>query len=1297
MSNGAYISYQYSGGMLIKVTVRGEGGEGSLTYDYLYSNGMLSRIIDATGENPYYIKYHTDKKTSVCMYPNSTKLCIEYNEDESVSTYTKQTSGNNIIYEGFGKYNSDGYFTSMREGSSAVNGGALYTFKYNNHKMTASNKTVTYNTLVDNRIQERLDLVGDIFEYEREGNITKEQYGDGSEVTYVYGLTGEITKNLPTEIIKTYKRDDSSKEEKLAHVVLTYDEKGNVLSLYDKIENDKINFVYDNAGNITSQTSTKEGNEDTKVKATYDKSGNVVTEEVTSGSVNTKISYTYDAMGRVRTERDKDGNFTLHEYDSFGRKIQVTEKYGSKELVTKKSYDKNGNLTKEISPSGEITVYDYDSLNRVVSQKVTADGVASYTYTSYKYTDINIIINSDNDVRQFKNLLCTTVKDSNGNVISMTYTDDLGHVIREQSHGVCTDSLFDNQGNVVSSIIHGESEKTGTAYAYSYDVNGNMTAVLENAYIHGNGTIYAANDTVVKKTVYDGLGNVLSTIDGLGNTTSYSYSEDKKLTAVALPGDNKLSRKYEYRVETDEGYFADKITDIKGNKSVSVRNAAGQTMYIADYGTDNKSIKTSYQYDYAGNVVKQTNGNGSYIKYTYDGRMQCLREQGYDKNGVMQNDTHYAYDKFGNISRMDDFVRDGKDMVPSGSTFYVYNQKGLVIAEGQLMGRANPDDAEIESALTHYSYDKNDMLVRIDYPAGSKGVTAEYFEYDKNMCLKCVKADIAGKTEKVTLCTYTYTGKGRVKSEVYNLSPASSATQQLVKSYAYDKLDRITSIEYSKGSGGAVFEKYLYEYDKNGNIIKETINGEKNEIREYTYTQKGQLSNTAVTVNGAKSTPYHYTYDSVGNCISVNHGYLEEMEYNGLNQLVKKVEHTGKDITTNYTYDGSGNQIKSELTNSGNIVRETLAYDSYNRLVTESRKVGQGAETLIQRNLYNGAGKRISSTFTDESQKTVTENYHYINGQLSHISNENGTVNSKYIYDGKGNAILREENANTTSVKKYCTYTKDIRGSVRSLLSETGSRLISYDYDDYGGTDIKIAAGNTSKTGFDNHICFTGGVYDKATGKYYLNARYYDPSTMNFLSQDSYRGTADDSATWNLYSYCAGNPVGYVDPSGHIVVAIPFTEIVIEAVFAFVLTASAHNIDVQQRKNIEWFLNDSPEASQYATWSDIKKELGYENDSNVEGKHKTKAKPRYIRENDVPKDSETVLKNKEYVRTNKTYRKARIYKKGKRFYYRDTQHVGRSAHLEVFDINGKHLGEADPLTGKLRPNTADKSKILRVK
>jgi len=48
-----------------------------------------------------------------------------------------------------------------------------------------------------------------------------------------------------------------------------------------------------------------------------------------------------------------------------------------------------------------------------------------------------------------------------------------------------------------------------------------------------------------------------------------------------------------------------------------------------------------------------------------------------------------------------------------------------------------------------------------------------------------------------------------------------------------------------------------------------------------------------------------------------------------------------------------------------------------------------------------------------------------------------------------------------------------------------------------------------------------------------LNARYYSPDMCTFISQDSYRDLANP-ATWNMYSYCAGNPVRYTDPSGNI-------------------------------------------------------------------------------------------------------------------------------------------------------------------
>ena len=55
---------------------------------------------------------------------------------------------------------------------------------------------------------------------------------------------------------------------------------------------------------------------------------------------------------------------------------------------------------------------------------------------------------------------------------------------------------------------------------------------------------------------------------------------------------------------------------------------------------------------------------------------------------------------------------------------------------------------------------------------------------------------------------------------------------------------------------------------------------------------------------------------------------------------------------------------------------------------------------------------------------------------------------------------------------------------------------------------------------------YCGEYYDVETGTVYLRARYYNPTLGRFTSEDP----AGDGLNW--YTYCANNPVGFVDPWG---------------------------------------------------------------------------------------------------------------------------------------------------------------------
>jgi RHS repeat-associated protein len=63
---------------------------------------------------------------------------------------------------------------------------------------------------------------------------------------------------------------------------------------------------------------------------------------------------------------------------------------------------------------------------------------------------------------------------------------------------------------------------------------------------------------------------------------------------------------------------------------------------------------------------------------------------------------------------------------------------------------------------------------------------------------------------------------------------------------------------------------------------------------------------------------------------------------------------------------------------------------------------------------------------------------------------------------------------------------------------------------------------------------FTGHLYDQETGLFYFGARYYDPETGRFLSQDPVAGDALNPPSLHKYLYAYSSPMNYTDPWGEV-------------------------------------------------------------------------------------------------------------------------------------------------------------------
>ncbi len=232
-----------------------------------------------------------------------------------------------------------------------------------------------------------------------------------------------------------------------------------------------------------------------------------------------------------------------------------------------------------------------------------------------------------------------------------------------------------------------------------------------------------------------------------------------------------------------------------------------------------------------------------------------------------------------------------------------------------------------------------------------------------------------------------------------------------------------------------------------------------------------------------------FSYDGAGNQIGSG------QTYDAANRLLS-------DARYDYTYDGEGNQTGRTERATGQVT--SFAWNALHQMTSATLPDGT---TVTYR--YDALGRRVE-------QSTPAGTTRYVNLGANVVAEYDGasTLRASYLTT-LGNGELPGTPLETTVGSTRTFPLLDGVGSVTAFTDSSGAVSSAFSYTAYGSP-----VGSSSGT----YAYGTYG-YDSATGLYFARARYYDPASGRFLSEDPMRGA-------NAYLYADATPVLRFDPTG---------------------------------------------------------------------------------------------------------------------------------------------------------------------
>jgi RHS repeat-associated protein len=882
------------------------------------------------------------------------------------------------------------------------------------------------------------------------------------------------------------------------------------------------------------------------------------TQTLTDG---TRINYS--AAGLQTSVVDRDGNTTSYGYDANNRLTTITDRHG---LVTTLTYDANGKLSSVTDPAGRTTgftvaagkltavtdadthawAYGYDAAGKLTAitdptsrQTVLTYGAggraasATWGTGATEYLTPQAVVGlavppqgtSSNPAPAVLAAASTAVHtDGRGN--AWTYRFDwsgFGSTARADAPdggvsvafhdpndltwlsadplGRRTRAFFDAKGNTTEAVNPDDTYTTaryngfaepltatdelGHTTTYGYNANGDPTSITDplgkvtTQTFNPDGTVATRTDPLGHTVSfgYDTRGRLTSQTDALGHTTTYGYDTRGNRTTVTDALSHTTTTAYDAmnRVTSD--------TDARGGVTSYTYDAAGRTLTVTD--PDNNT--TTYAYSTAVDAVAtETDPLGHVTTYTYDGEGNPTAVT--DRDGRVRE---FTYDPVGRETG--EVWRDTVGGPAVNTETIAYDLAGERLSVGDnfstyaytydARGRVHTEDDAGTPGLPHVvltdGYDATGNLTSVADNLGS----AVGYSYT-------TRGQLAGASLSVGRVLGANAGFGYDDAKRLTSETRQEGTTgpTISTAFGYDDADRLTSIAHTSSAAGSL-SSFAYGYDAADRLTSYT--GPDGSLT-YGYDNTDQL--TGVSGSATEG----FAYDANGNRNSA--GYSTGTG----NRLTS-------DGTYTYTYDNEGNRLTKTRVSDGQVTSYT--YDERNRLTDVQVKSSGGVLLHEERYTYDALDRRIG-VWTDGVQLWTA----YRGDNAWADFNGSGTLQTRYLFGLEADDLV----ARVSAAGSVGWYLIDNLGSVRQVATTGGSVLYAANYTAFG--QVRSATG----TGGDR-FGYAGREFSAVTGDGYYRARYYDPASGRFHSQDP---KSFDGGDANLYRYADNNPLTFNDPSG---------------------------------------------------------------------------------------------------------------------------------------------------------------------